>query len=110
MALAGTRATSHSVGYRSPEACAQAVIRSLRGLERAMPRAIKRVGVAGIRTVGRGAFPQLTYSCDGLLPLDLIARRQRGHFAALEFDAPWTQIYETSGLIGHAMKAGAREP
>ena len=72
--------------------------------------ALGEVGVTSIRTVGRGAFPQLAYSWDGLLPLDLIARRQRGHFTALEFDEPWLQIYETYRMIRQATKTGTREP
>ena len=67
-------------------------------------------GVTSIRTVGRGAFPQLAYSWDGLLPMDLIAQRQQGHFTAIEFDDPWSEIYETYGLIQHAIKAGMPEP
>jgi hypothetical protein len=72
--------------------------------------ALGAVGVTSIRTVGRGAFPQLAYSWDGLLPSDLIAKRQRGHFTALEFDEPWLQIYETYGLIRQVMKTGTQEP
>jgi hypothetical protein len=72
--------------------------------------ALGAVGVTSIRTVGRGAFPQLAYSWDGLLPLDLNARRQRGHFTALEFDEPWLQIYETYRLIRQTITAGTREP
>ena len=72
--------------------------------------ALGAAGVTSIRTVGRGAFPQLAYSWDGLLPLDLTTRRQRGHFTALEFDEPWSQIYETYDLIQQAMKAGTPEP
>ena len=67
-------------------------------------------GVTSLRTVGRGAFPQLAYSWDGLLPMDLIAQRQQGHFTAIEFDDPWSEIYETYGLIQHAIKAGMPEP
>ena len=72
--------------------------------------ALGAAGITSIRTVGRGAFPQLAYSWDGLLPLDLTARRQRGHFTAIEFDEPWSQISETHGLIEQAIKAGTREP
>jgi hypothetical protein len=61
--------------------------------------ALGAVGVTGIRTVGRGAFPQPAYSWDGLIPLDLFVERQRGHFTALEFDEPWAQIYETYHLV-----------
>jgi hypothetical protein len=72
--------------------------------------ALGYVGVTSVRTVGRGAFPQLAYSWDGLLPLDLIARRQRGHFTALEFDDAWSQIYETYGLIERTMRSGTPQP
>jgi hypothetical protein len=72
--------------------------------------ALGTVGVTSIRTVGRGAFPQLAYSWDGLLPLDLIAKRQRGRFTALEFDEPWLQIYETYGLIRQVTETGTKEP
>ena len=67
-------------------------------------------GVTSIRTVGRGAFPQLAYSWDGLLPMDLIAQRQQGHFTAIEFADPWSEIYETYGLIQRAIRAGTPEP
>lgn len=65
--------------------------------------ALGAVGITSIRTVGRGAFPQLAYSWDGLLPLDLTAERPRGHFTALEFDQPWAQIQQTHRLIRQAM-------
>jgi hypothetical protein len=52
-------------------------------------------GVTAIRTVGRGAFPQLSYSWDGLIPLDLVRRRPAGRFTTIEFDAPWEQMLET---------------
>jgi hypothetical protein len=68
--------------------------------------ALGRVGVTGIRTVGRGAFPQLAYSWDGLIPLDLTVERPKGHFTALEFGDPWTQIYETYHLVRQTMNAG----
>ena len=65
--------------------------------------ALGEVGISGIRTVGRGAFPQLAYSWDGLIPLDLTVERARGHFTALEFDQPWPQIYETYRLVEQAL-------
>ncbi|MBN2548787.1 MAG: hypothetical protein JXB15_06505 [Anaerolineales bacterium] len=52
-------------------------------------------GVTAIRTAGRGAFPQLAYSWDGLIPLDLLHPRVGGHFTTLEFDDPYEQILET---------------
>jgi hypothetical protein len=66
--------------------------------------ALGTVGVTGIRTVGRGAFPQLAYSWDGLIPLDLTVKRQKGHFTALEFDEPWAQIHETHRLVRQAIE------
>jgi hypothetical protein len=56
-------------------------------------------GVTAIRTVGRGAFPQLAYSWDGLLPLDLVRSRPAGRFATIEFDAPFEQIQATWRLL-----------
>lgn len=56
-------------------------------------------GVTAIRTVGRGAFPQLAYSWDGLIPPDLIRRRLRGRFATIEFDAPFDEMLETFRLL-----------
>ncbi len=52
-------------------------------------------GVTALRTVGRGAFPQLAYSWDGLLPLDLVRARSAGHFTTIEFDAPHEQMLAT---------------
>lgn len=54
-----------------------------------------RRGVTAIRTVGRGAFPQLAYSWDGLIPLDLVRARPAGHFTTVEFDAPYEQMLAT---------------
>jgi hypothetical protein len=67
-------------------------------------------GVTAIRTVGRGAFPQLAYSWDGLIPLDL-TRRPVGCFATIEFDAPYEQMTDTYRLmarLGAAVGIGAR--
>jgi hypothetical protein len=72
--------------------------------------AVGAAGVTSIRTVGRGAFPQLAYSWDGLLPLDLFARRQQGHFTTLEFDKPWQQIYRTYHLIKEATGVRVQAP
>jgi hypothetical protein len=52
-------------------------------------------GVTAIRTVGRGAFPQLAYSWDGLLPPDLVRSRPEGHFTTIEFDAPYDEMIAT---------------
>jgi hypothetical protein len=56
-------------------------------------------GVTAIRTVGRGAFPQLAYSWDGLIPLDLIRPRREGRFATIEFDAPYEEMLATYRLM-----------
>jgi hypothetical protein len=56
-------------------------------------------GVTAIRTVGRGAFPQLAYSWDGLIPLDMVRRRPEGHFSTIEFDAGFDQMIETYHLF-----------
>ncbi len=61
-------------------------------------------GVTAIRTVGRGAFPQLSYSWDGLIPLDLVRRRPEGRFTTIEFDAPWDEILGTYHML---MQRGA---
>ena len=61
--------------------------------------ALGSIGITGIRTLGRGAFPQLAYSWDGFIPLDLTTHRKKGYFTALEFDQPWTQIYDTYDLV-----------
>lgn len=54
-----------------------------------------RCGVTAIRTVGRGAFPQLAYSWDGLIPLDLARPRPAGRFCTIEFDYPFEQMLDT---------------
>jgi hypothetical protein len=56
-------------------------------------------GVTAIRTVGRGAFPQLAYSWDGLVPLDLVRRRTEGHFTTVEFDTPYDDLVATYRLL-----------
>jgi hypothetical protein len=56
-------------------------------------------GVTAIRSIGRGAFPQLAYSWDGLIPLDLVRSRPAGHFTSIEFDAPYEQMLETYNLF-----------
>ncbi len=43
-------------------------------------------GITAIRSLGRAAFPQLAYSWDGLLPLDMGYLRPAGHFTTIEFD------------------------
>ena len=44
-------------------------------------------GVTAVRSLGRAAFPQLAYSWDGFLPLDVGHLRPPGHFTTVEFDA-----------------------
>jgi len=44
-------------------------------------------GVTAVRSLGRAAFPQLAYSWDGFLPLDVGHLRPPGHFTTIEFDA-----------------------
>ncbi len=56
-------------------------------------------GVTAIRTVGRGAFPQLAYSWDGWIPRDLIGERPPGYFCTIEFDQPYEQILSTYRLM-----------
>ena len=56
-------------------------------------------GVTAIRTVGRAAFPQMAYSWDGLIPLDLVRQRPEGHFSTIEFDAPYDEIVDTYRLF-----------
>lgn len=58
-----------------------------------------RRGITAIRTVGRAAFPQLAYSWDGLLPLDLAYERSDGYFTTIEFDRPYEQILENYRLM-----------
>ena len=58
-------------------------------------KACARRGVTAIRTLGRGAFPQLAYSWDGLVPLDLVSERPAGYFTSIEFDDPVEQIMNT---------------
>jgi hypothetical protein len=63
-----------------------------------LPRFVEALGAAGvqsIRTIGRGAFPLGTYPWDGLIPVGLTLERPKGHFATLEFDRCWGEIFET---------------
>lgn len=56
-------------------------------------------GVTAIRAVGRGAFPQLAYSWDGLIPLDLVSERPEGRFTTIEFEAPHEEVLSTYRLM-----------
>lgn len=49
-------------------------------------------GVTALRGLGRAAFPQLAYSWDGLLPLDLGNSRCPGYFTTLETEDPLAQM------------------
>jgi len=57
--------------------------------------AAARCGITAIRSLGRGAFPQLSYSWDGLIPLDLVAERPAGYFSTIEFENPYQEMIET---------------
>jgi hypothetical protein len=63
-------------------------------------------GVTAVRSLGRAAFPQLAYSWDGLLPLDLGCLRPEGHFTTVEFDDPTSEM----ALSLERWKAGAALP
>jgi hypothetical protein len=68
-----------------------------------------RRGVTAIRSLGRGAFPQLAYSWDGFIPFDLVASRPEGHFTSIEFDKPLDEILATYHLFlekGMSMRVG----
>jgi hypothetical protein len=56
-------------------------------------------GVTGIRTIGRGPFPQLAYSWDGYLPIDTAIQRPSGWFTTVEFENTAQQIIETYALF-----------
>ena len=51
----------------------------------AFAEAVGARGVTALRSLGRAAFPQMAYSWDGLLPVDLGWRRPVGHFTTVEF-------------------------
>lgn len=57
--------------------------------------ATARCGITAIRSLGRGAFPQLSYSWDGFIPLDLVAERPAGYFSTIEFDNPYQELIES---------------
>jgi hypothetical protein len=66
--------------------------------------AIGKRGVTGVRTIGRGAFPQLAYSWDGYLPLDLSLVRAPGYFTTAEFENAYQEILNTYKL--YAIRGG----
>lgn len=55
-------------------------------------RAAGARGVTALRGLGRGAFPQLAYSWDGLLPADVCHLRAPGHFTTIEPMPEYRQI------------------
>jgi hypothetical protein len=57
-------------------------------------------GVTALRSLGRAAFPQMAYSWDGLLPLDMGNRRPPGHFTTLETDDPLADLAQTGSRFG----------
>jgi len=57
-------------------------------------------GITAFRSLGRAAFPQLAYSWDGLLPLDLGNSRCPGHFATLETEDPLADLAPTASRLG----------
>jgi hypothetical protein len=66
--------------------------------------AIGKQGVTAVRTVGRGPFPQLAYSWDGYLPLDLSVKRPPGYFTTVEFENTYAQIVETYAVIDRLLR------
>jgi hypothetical protein len=59
-------------------------------------QAVGACGVTAVRSLGRAAFPQLAYSWDGLLPLDVGQLRPEGHFTTVEFDDLEREMSETA--------------
>ncbi|MBN1667110.1 MAG: hypothetical protein JW862_08470, partial [Anaerolineales bacterium] len=57
--------------------------------------AVGRCGVTALRAVGRSPFPQLAYSWDGYLPLDLAFERPPGWFTSVEFESNFVEISQT---------------
>ena len=60
--------------------------------------AIGKRGITGVRTLGRGPFPQLAYSWDGYLPIDVSIERPPGYFTTIEFENTFQQIINTYQL------------
>ena len=66
-------------------------------------QACAQKGITAIRSLGRGAFPQLAYSWDGLLPLDFVSTRSAGYFSTIEFNDLYSEVSQTyRALIGRA--------
>ncbi|MBE9507853.1 MAG: hypothetical protein IMY86_07360, partial [Chloroflexi bacterium] len=57
-------------------------------------------GITALRGLGRAAFPQLAYSWDGLLPLDLGNSRPPGRFTTLETEDPLADLVATASRLG----------
>jgi hypothetical protein len=57
-------------------------------------------GVTALRSLGHAAFPQMAYSWDGLLPLDLGNRRPAGRFTTLETEDPLGDLAQTATQLG----------
>jgi hypothetical protein len=62
--------------------------------------AVGACGVTAARGLGRAAFPQLAYSWDGLLPLDVGHLRPEGYFTTVEFDDLRQELDATAGRWG----------
>jgi hypothetical protein len=56
--------------------------------------------VTALRSLGHAAFPQMAYSWDGLLPLDLGNRRPAGRFTTLETEDPLGDLAQTASQLG----------
>ncbi len=54
-------------------------------------QAVGSCGVTALRGLGRGAFPQLAWSWDGLLPADACCVRPPGYFTTIEPHRPASQ-------------------
>jgi len=67
-------------------------------------------GVTAIRVVGRAAFPQLAYSWDGLLPLDLISQRPEGRFTTIEFDRPFEDMIQAYRVVSGRLIGSRTQP
>jgi len=62
----------------------------------AFAEAAGAAGATAIRSLGRAAFPQLSHSWDGLLPLDAGYTRPAGHFTTIEFNHLEAELAETA--------------
>lgn len=60
--------------------------------------ALAKAGVTSIRSLGRAAFPRLSHSWDGYLPLDLCLSRPKGHFSTIEFDDLYEEISDSASF------------